>query len=81
MPLEKLTAKQVEALEKVASGLSGAQFNALNPAIRRSLFRRGLIEKDWNHPHAFGDVEYLRLTGKGREVAAEVLCWEISREY
>lgn len=70
-----LTNKQIQALEDVAGGLSTAQFNFINPTTRRSLFRLGLIEKDWNNRHAMGDIEYLRLTDHGKKVAAEVLCW------
>lgn len=71
----KLTAKQVQALEDISRGLSTAQFDYIHPATRASLFRLGLIAKDWNHPHAMGNIEYLKLTDAGKKVAAEVLCW------
>lgn len=72
----KLTTKQIQALDDISRGQAGAQFAAIQPNTRRSLFRLGLIEKDWNHRYAMGNIEYLRLTKKGVEAAGQALCWE-----
>lgn len=72
----KLTQNQLRALGNIAEGLSGAQFDAVHPVIRRSLYKRGLIKKDWLNPHNYGNVEYLKLTEAGREVGRELLGWE-----
>lgn len=65
----KLTEKQINALHEIGHGMSGAQFSAVHPTTRRSLFRLGLVKKDWNHRHANAGagIEYLQLTDDGLE--------------
>lgn len=70
----KLTAKQIQALETVAT--NRCQFSHIHPNTRRSLFKAGLIAKNWCHKFAMGDIEYLKLTEAGVEVAGKALCWE-----
>lgn len=62
----KLTEKQINALHEIGRG---AQFSAVHPTTRRSLFRLGLVKKDWNHRHANAGagIEYLQLTDDGLE--------------
>lgn len=73
----KTTKKQIQALDDISKGRSRAELNYINPKTRASLFRLGLIAKDWNHRHAMGDIEYLKLTDEGKKVAAEALGWEV----
>ncbi len=72
----KLTTKQIQALENIASNTCKAQFSAIAPRTRSSLFRLGLIAKDWNHRFAMGNIEYLKLTEAGVQAAGKALCWE-----
>ena len=71
----RLTTKQIEALDRIAEGMSGAQFDAVHPTTRHALFRRGLIKINWLHPHSFGDVQYLMLTPEGKKQAGSALGW------
>ncbi len=67
----KLTDKEMNAIHEIGKGMSGAQFSAIHPTTRRSLFAKGLIGKDWNHKHSMpgAGIEYLRLTEEGMEAS------------